>query len=345
MYTTNTKQLTAMRRVVYASARAFVSPRMEGGGNPVNIFVSSGPTTSDERVDLAKTCPWESVVIENDTESSNNSGSLPIFHFFMPSGEEVSFCGHAAIGACSFLANKKSIISNKSSTEVASVPFLTAVDGAKYNSRVMGNEVELVMGMQHYETECNPQSCSLKDILSELGLDMSDIPSSDDGISWPTYINSSVARRKTLIPIRTADRLHAATPPLNPTKFREMCDSIDDSTGIYLYSTFTQSEIDGSVAKGSELAFECRQFPRSSGYPEDPATGIAAGALAASLHKRQIIKSRDGIYRMYQGTSMGRPSKIQVKIGGNKSKETNPSLDISYSGLVVFDSLSHSDLK
>jgi len=29
---------------------------------------------------------------------------------------------------------------------------------------------------------------------------------------------------------------------------------------------------------------QLRQFPRSSGYKEDPATGIAAAALAASLH-------------------------------------------------------------
>ena len=31
------------------------------------------------------------------------------------------------------------------------------------------------------------------------------------------------------------------------------------------------------------LRYECRQFPRASGYPEDPATGIAAAALAVVM--------------------------------------------------------------
>ena len=117
-------------------------------------------------------------------------------------------------------------------------------------------------------------------------------------------------------------------------------------TGVYLYSTFTKREI----VEERDLAFECRQFPRSSGYPEDPATGIAAGALASSFHKRQIMcysKSRgDSYYDILQGTAMGRPSKIQVEIGSYSLEGTtpNPSLKVSYTGLVVFDAVSFSDL-
>ena len=77
-----------MRRVVCVSARAFISPRNKCGGNPVNIFLVSGPTTSNERIKLARTCSWESIVIEYE----NGFGTLPKFHFYMPSGDEVSFC-------------------------------------------------------------------------------------------------------------------------------------------------------------------------------------------------------------------------------------------------------------
>lgn len=338
-----------------ASARAFVSPRSEGGGqcggNPVSIFLSSGPTTSAERTGLAQTCHWESIVIEQKSESSD--GPPPTFHFYMPSGEEVSFCGHAAVGACSFLANKKSIISHEKNlrsypmlSSVATVPFLSAADGMRYDAKVTGNEVELKMDIRHEETEC---ACSLEDILSEIGLGRDDIPpkSEKDGLSWPTFMNSSVARPKTLIPVRTIERLHSALPPQNASKFKDMCDSID-STGVYLYSSFTKSEVESAVASGKNIAFECRQFPRSSGYPEDPATGIAAGALAASLCKRQISFNSDesgcNTYDVFQGTAMGRPSKIRVKIDGYESTEMKPSLKISYTGLVVFDSLSYSDL-
>ena len=82
-----------MRRLACASARAFAHPRREGGGNPVSVFLCSGPTTSDERVELARTCSWESVVVENGDGPSSDGTPPPTFHFFMPSGEEVSFCG------------------------------------------------------------------------------------------------------------------------------------------------------------------------------------------------------------------------------------------------------------
>jgi len=335
--------------VASVSARAFVAPRREIGGNPVTIFHSSEPTTSDERTELARTCAWESIVIEDNKSESSADESPPTFHFYMPSGEEVSFCGHAAIGACSFLANKKSIISHDKSfgssfklSSVKRVPFLTAADGSRYDAKVTRHRVELAMAAQHSETECNSQSYSLEDFLSEIGLETMDVKS-DVKINWPTYLNSSVARSKTLIPIVSSERVNAAIPPENPTKFREMCDSID-STGIYLYSTFSKNEIEGAKANKKDLAFECRQFPRASGYPEDPATGIAAGSLAASLHKRQIIFNNRGNYDVLQGTAMGQPSKIGVKIGDYTTEEANHSLNVSYSGIIVIDSLSYLNL-
>ena len=55
-----------------------------------------------------------------------------------------------------------------------------------------------------------------------------------------------------------------------------------------------------------------RQFPRASGYPEDPATGIAAAALACSLrrHHQETLHSS---YKFYQGFAMGQPSLIVVE--------------------------------
>lgn len=165
----------------------------------------------------------------------------------------------AAIGACTFLANKASIISHEKNfmlSSVKNVAFLTAAEGLRYDALVTRDEVELVMDTQHFEAECNSPTYSLAGLLSEMGLEMTDIPStSESGICWPAYINSSVARPKTLIPIATLERLHAATPPQNTTTFCQMCDSID-STGVYLYSTFTESEIKEASTKKRNLAFE-----------------------------------------------------------------------------------------
>ena len=61
-----------------------------------------------------------------------------------------------------------------------------------------------------------------------------------------------------------------------------------------------------SGARGAR-SYECRQFPRSSGYPEDPATGIAASALAATLRFGPDDNKKSTIvnYDIYQGTAMG----------------------------------------
>lgn len=76
------------------SARAFISPRDDRGGNPVTIFHLSTPTTSDERSKLAQSCHWESIIIDDNGSVDSEAGEiLPKSHFYMPSGEEVSFCG------------------------------------------------------------------------------------------------------------------------------------------------------------------------------------------------------------------------------------------------------------
>lgn len=330
------------RRVLTVSARAFVSPRKgttnrgitwteiangleKEGGNPVTIFyplhdstTALSRLTSSERTSLAKSCDWESIIIEpHDSE-------IHTFRFFMPSGEEVSFCGHAAIGASAFVANKQSLIAGNSlsatvNTMKVTVPFMTA-DNSRFDSIVCGNDVELIMNVQHEESDCNqlPDETTLDAIMSEIGLDPNDVLIDFEA---PLYVNSSVARPKTLIPIKSVERLNAATAPKDANKFCKLCDSID-STGIYLYSQCKDT-----------ASFQCRQFPRASGYAEDPATGIAAGALAASLYKRGYKRDT---YSVGQGCAMGRPSNIQVKLESYNEGDVK----LSYTGLVAFDSIS-----
>ncbi|KAL7497939.1 hypothetical protein ACHAWT_009448 [Skeletonema menzelii] len=348
----------AARQILKVSARAFVSPvvggssggsaaKSSGGGNPVTIFSPSPSTklTPESRSRLAQTCTWESVVVDPCQEDSTVSR----FSFFMPSGEEVSFCAHAAIGACSFIANKTSVISadgnlpmNSDDDEQEVVTFIAAQERYnKYNAFVRGKETELFMDIEHYESECDNNGSSLSLFLKEIGLNEDDI---NNDAKATTFLNSSVARPKTLIPVKSADRLHAATAPTNATKFQQMCESID-STGLYLYDSSSTTNI------------ECRQFPKSSGYAEDPATGIAAGALVASLHCRSM-NSNDGggdgnrvqSTTILQGTAMGRPSKIKVKIDDYipTSSSTSDSshrgtVKISYTGLVAFDHVSYLD--
>jgi hypothetical protein len=75
------------------------------------------------------------------------------------------------------------------------------------------------------------------------------------------------------------------------------------TTGLYPYAP---ADLAGKV-------FNARQFPKSSGYPEDAATGIAAAALAFGLLENGLVAAGEQPIRVRQGQAMGRPSEITVR--------------------------------
>jgi PhzF family phenazine biosynthesis protein len=101
----------------------------------------------------------------------------------------------------------------------------------------------------------------------------------------------SVSRPKLMVEL---DGLQALQP--DPAAVRLVCELLG-VTGLYPFMV---------DARGQVFA---RQFPRDSGYPEDPATGLAAAGLACLLALRE---DADGphTYRIRQGQAIGRPSLI-----------------------------------
>ena len=76
------------------------------------------------------------------------------------------------------------------------------------------------------------------------------------------------------------------------------------STGLYPYA----------VSDAGPRQYVARQFPRSSGYPEDPATGIAAAALLFGLLDDGLIDLSDDVVTIRQGRAMGRPSAMTLRL-------------------------------
>ena len=96
------------------TARVFASgPR---GGNPVTVFVTKNPLSQELQTRLAQDCEWESVIVSNVTNELS---------FYMPSGEEVSFCAHAAMGAVYCVAKNDSsesvVFQTKSGQQTATI--------------------------------------------------------------------------------------------------------------------------------------------------------------------------------------------------------------------------------
>lgn len=349
------------------AARVFTHPKYpKMGGNPVTIFVlppvaspssSSSSTLSslDQsalRKKLAQSCLWESVIVDygsihtdNLENNSKDTAAVvvdslqkeqqqqqriqpPRLHFYMPSGEEVSFCAHAAMGAAMVIYQQDSIIQNDQNSKIT---FQTC-DGVHHSATIFLHNQRVELTMKHDLKENQVDHDIVAKLLHLVGLKMEHVDTAAfvQGPSTPSetmemmephqhspplpypLVNSSVSRYKTLVPIATLDILHSATNPKDADEFRTLCDSIG-STGLYLYSPVpTLTENSGHDDHPYE--FECRQFPRASGYPEDPATGIAASALACSLYKRGMGQKEGELFIIHQGTAMKRPSRCLVKI-------------------------------
>lgn len=266
------------------TARVFTS--LGGaGGNPVTVFLSKAPLAHAIQTQLAQECEWESVV------AVAAQSSTPKLSFFMPSGEEVNFCAHAAMGAVHSIVRMDE-------TRAASkhkVSFETSTDTQQTATIDQDDTVGLHMNTKFSENPIDKEAI-IEDLLDMVQLDTTVLSN-----KWPSLANSSVGRTKTLLGITSLDALQAAQPPSDPEAWRLVCDSIK-STGVYLF-TPTGPEDEGT-------SYQCRQFPRASGYPEDPATGVAAATLAVSLHKQCDTNT---FFSIHQGTAMGRPSLIKIQ--------------------------------
>eukprot|EP00977_Amphora_coffeiformis_P014955 scaffold4269_cov168-Amphora_coffeaeformis.AAC.6 len=240
--------------------------------------------------------------------------------YYMPTGEEVSFCAHAAMGGVLQLYNqleepfpfysamKKEKKKNDDKEEESSSSSTAIV----HKDNIVSLELR-----EEWQASKIPHPPSLQRLLREAcGVASTSLVKPPGPEDYPTFCNYSTSRPKTLVYINSLEALHNARAPTNPQVFQRACDALE-TTGLYLYSPVPDEP-------GS---FECRQFPRASNYKEDPATGIAASALAVALQQTNNTSTSIHAvprYKFYQGTAMGRPSLILVEDLQFHKDENNP---------------------
>ena len=113
--------------------------------------------------------------------------------------------------------------------------------------------------------------------------------------------NAWTSRVKTLVPLKSAAILNSLEPAFD--RIEQLCEDIG-STGLYPYA---------HVDKDCQI-FEARQFPMSSGYPEDAATGIAAAALSFGLLANGLVQPTSKSITVRQGQAMQKPSEIVITL-------------------------------
>jgi PhzF family phenazine biosynthesis protein len=252
-----------------------------GGGNPVPVVVDATGMSDREMRDVARGFGHESTFVLPPPAGSGCEFAL---RYWVPH-HEMSMCGHATVGTPWLLARLGMLGGDRMSIWTPRGPVTAHIVDAGDDGLV---EITQPRGWVEPVRDAD-----VPEILSVLGI------TADELAPLPLQ-NACTSRVKTLVPVASVSVLDDLCPDFG--RIRQVCDRVD-STGLYPYAP---SDLVRQV-------FDARQFPRSSGYPEDPATGVAAAALSFGLLHNGLVEATDRPILVRQGRAMGRPSQISLR--------------------------------
>ena len=254
-----------------------------GGGNPVPLVADASALSSEDMIGVARATGHESAFVLASTTASADWR----LRFFVPQ-HEMEMCGHATVGT--LWAMRQWGRWNTPTARVETLSGLVDVEWDAAAGRVWISQPAV------QAQALSPAQASR--VATVLGLPAGTVPE---------MTNASTSRVKTLVPMPDVAALQALQPDF--ASMEALCESIG-STGLYPYA------LAGSTAQGDPVV-AARQFPKSSGYPEDAATGIAAAALWGHLAATGAIAigtpGAGVVCSVRQGDAMGRPSVIEVR--------------------------------
>ena len=251
-----------------------------GGGNPAPVVLDARGMTDEQMQDVARSSGHESAFVLPAPAGSRADLAL---RFWVPD-HEMEMCGHATVGAVWLLATTGAL-------ETGHVAISTASGEVEAIVRRSGSTVDVEISQPTARIE--PLSpAGVDTVLDVLRIDR-------DALADRHVANATTSRTKTLVPMTSEQALDDLHPDL--ARVQQSCDELG-STGLYPY------------AVTGERGFSARQFPRSSGYPEDPSTGIAATALLFGLLDAGLIPPSAEPITIRQGRAMGHPSAMTLRL-------------------------------
>ena len=245
-----------------------------GGGNPAPVVLNAETMSGEEMRAVAASYGHEAAFVLPPPDGADFR-----LRFFVPN-HEMEMCGHATVGAVWLLHRLGRLTKNQ---------IVIATLSGMVEAKIANGEVEI--SQPKGRAEAVPPA-RISEILSVLGID-------EAALANMPVVNAATSRVKTLVPLKSVGFLNGLTPDF--ARIEALCEALG-STGLYPFA----------VSEEGPRTFEARQFPKASGYPEDPATGVAAAALAFGLLAAGWVADGDKI-RVLQGRAMGRPSAITVR--------------------------------
>ena len=248
------------------------------GGNPCPLVSDAGGLAPSQMLAIAAHFGHESGFV---TRADRSGADL---RFFVPR-HEMRMCVHATVAAVTALVSAGILDGGEATVRTAS--------GQHPVSWGTGDPPEVTVGQ-------DPPSLGLAVAIHHEVAAALRLPAASMATASPVQ-PVSVSRAKLIVPLRDAGAVHRARPDF-PALWA-LCQRLD-STGAYVFAPHADGDPSHLVA---------RQFPVDAGYPEDPATGVAAAALAAYLAQGSWPPQPTWLrFTIDQGDAMGRPSSLRA---------------------------------
>jgi len=246
-------------------------------GNPLGVFLNYGNLTEQEMQKIARELNFSETTFINSLHKE--AGGYPV-RIFTPT-REIPFAGHPVIGAAHIL--HRYIEQAGADTILLNLPI----------GQIPVSVAENTYWMTHQQPIFGKELS--KELLSRVLRLSSNAFASDLPV-----VEVSTGLPFTLVPLRSIEAVGRAN--LDPVEYKSFADSVT-AKGIMVFC-------EKGYDPHQHLA--ARVFVPHLGVPEDPATGSAAGCLAAYLLKFHPHYDSTLSLTLGQGYDIGRPSEIKI---------------------------------
>ena len=252
-----------------------------GGGNPCPVTVDADALSTEEMQAMTFGFGEESAFLMKPSRDDCDVKA----RYFVPL-HEMEMCTHATIGSVTVLVETGRVTESPVRLETALGP--VSVDWEREGGRV---KVSLSQFLPRFAEE-NPAPEEVCRALRITPDELADLP----------IESAATSRFKLLVPLKEKATIYRLEPDFE--YLWSLCDKYH-TTGFYPFAP----------EPGDDPRLFCaRQFPCRAGYPEDPATGVAASALSAYMVEHRLLPLADGWNEITvrQGEAMGKPSIISA---------------------------------
>jgi trans-2,3-dihydro-3-hydroxyanthranilate isomerase len=259
------------------------------GGNPLAVVFEAAGLSDAEMQAIAREVNCSETTFLLPPTRPDCAARVRIF----TPAREVPFAGHPTIGTAWVLATEKRLPENslRFNLEEGIGPVEVTLEGEPARPSLLW--------MRHGEARFGPALIKRAGFARALGLAESDL------LAGAPICTGSTGSTFLYIPLRdraVVDRARLDVPALLAAQGE------GPNLGVFVFAP----DPDPKAGRVYSRMFA----PHTSGIPEDPATGSASGPLGAYLVERGLVAPADTVDIVSeQGTRMGRPSFIRIRVG------------------------------